>query len=147
VRPPADLAQKYAADGEFLGAFSPDSGLLATTSRRGTIHLWDLATGRERLTLQGHRNCSIRSLLFTPDHRFLFSGGDDSQVLQWDLTGRAIDGVWRTVKHDQQKLLHLWRQLGDADAALAHKAIWESAADPAGTVAFLEPRLKPMLRP
>jgi WD40 repeat protein len=134
-------------DGQLLGVFSPDNRLLVTTARRGTIHLWDLVTGAQRLRLQGHLAGSVRALLVTPDSRFLLSGGDDSQVLLWDLTGRASDGVWRTVKHGPSRQHELWGQLAGSDTATAHKAIWELAADPAGTVAFLTPRLKPVTVP
>ncbi len=141
------LSHVQPPDRALLGAFSPDNRLLATTAPQGTIQLWDLGTGRERLALTGHLAGAVRSLLFTPDHRFLFSGGDDSQVLQWDLTGRARDGVWRTVKHEPKQQLALWEQLAATDAAVAHNAVWELAADPAGTVAFLEGRLKPVSGP
>jgi RNA polymerase sigma factor (sigma-70 family) len=132
--------------GQVLGVFSPDNRLLVTTTLQGTIHLWDLASGQERLSLQGHLACSVRSVLFTPDQRFLFSGGDDSQVLQWDLTGRAIDGVWRTVRHESKQQLDLWARLGSTDAAAAHHAQWELAADPEGTVALLQTRLRRVVR-
>jgi RNA polymerase sigma factor (sigma-70 family) len=80
VQPPAD---------HYLALFSPDNRLLVTTTLDGSIHLWELATGKERLTLKGHLGGGVPALLFTPDQRFLISGGDDSQVLLWDLTGRV----------------------------------------------------------
>ncbi len=144
VRPSGGPVFKDGVSSQALGVFSPDNRLLATTSLEGTIHLWDLASGQERLRLHGHLVGSVRSLLFTRDLRFLFSGGDDSQVLQWDLTGRAGDGVWRTVHHEPPQQMDLWNRLADADAQAAHKALWELAADPDGTVAFLRARLKPV---
>ncbi len=133
--------------GHLLGAFSSDNRLLVTTGPQGTVHLWELATGGERLTLHGHLPGSVRAALFTPDQRFLLTGGDDSQVLQWDLTGRARDGVWRTTRHEPKRQAELWSQLASADAAVANGAIWELAADPAGTVSFLQARLKPVTGP
>jgi RNA polymerase sigma factor (sigma-70 family) len=140
------LEQVRPPERHLLGAFSPDRRLLATTAPEGTIHLWDLVTGEQRLRLPGHRGCSVRALLFTPDNRSLFSGGDDSQVLLWDLTARALDGVWRTLRHDPKTQSALWDALAAKDAAAAHRALWELAADPAGTVAFLRGRLKPATR-
>jgi hypothetical protein len=134
-------------DDAHLGAFSPDNRLVVTTSPQGAIQVWELATGRERLDLHGHLAGAVRSLLFTPDRRSLFSGGDDSQVLQWDLTGRAGDGVWRAAEHAPAKQLELWEQLGASDARVAHEALWELAADRAGTVAFLRTWLKPVSGP
>jgi WD40 repeat protein len=138
-------------DGAHLGAFSPDNRMLVTNSLKRIVQLWDLATGQQRLSLHGHLGPTYYparlSVLFTPDTRFLFTGGDDSQVLQWDLTGRALDAVWRTVQHAPKIQRELWEQLANADAHLAHKVLWELAADPAGTVAFMEPRLKPVEPP
>jgi RNA polymerase sigma factor (sigma-70 family) len=130
-----------------LGAFSPDNRLVVTTAPEGTIHLWDLASGKERLSMRGHTGANVRSVLFTPDQRFLFSGGDDAQVLQWDLTGRARDGMWRAAHHDAKQQQQLWTQLISDEPGVAHKAIWELAADPAATVAMLERRLKPLAGP
>ena len=79
VRPPANHQ---------LGIFSPDARLLVTTTPSGTIHLWELATGKERMQLRGHLAGNVAALLFTPDGRSLFSGGDDTQVLEWDLIGQ-----------------------------------------------------------
>jgi RNA polymerase sigma factor (sigma-70 family) len=131
-------------DGELLGAFSPDERLLATTAAAGGISVWDVATGAKRRSLRGHLGGAVRSVLFAPDHRSLFSGGDDSQVLQWDLTGRAPDGVWRVVQHPAATLEALWKKVAAGDAATAHAAVWELAADPVGTVAFLRERVKPL---
>jgi RNA polymerase sigma factor (sigma-70 family) len=141
TRRPLDHVQP--PDGELLGAFSADDRLLATTGADGGIHVWDLATGQKRRSLHGHLGGAVRSILFAPDHRCLYSGGDDSQVLQWDLTGRAGDGVWCTVEHAPAMQRALWEKLTAADAALAHAAVWALAADPAGTVAFLRDRVKP----
>jgi hypothetical protein len=65
-------------------------------------------------------------------------------VLQWDLTTRSPDGVWRTASHDPPKRQALWATLAGTDTPAAHKAIWELAADPEGTVGFLETKLKPV---
>jgi WD40 repeat protein len=35
-------------------AFSPDGKTLASASMDHTVKLWDVATGKERLTLKGH---------------------------------------------------------------------------------------------
>jgi WD40 repeat protein len=62
--------------------FSPDGKTLASGSRDKTIKLWDVETGKVRLTLEGHTNW-VTSLAFHPDGDRLASGGDIT-VRLWD---------------------------------------------------------------
>jgi RNA polymerase sigma factor (sigma-70 family) len=69
-------------------AWSPDGKILAASyhdprSGRGSIHLWDMATGTERQRLPTHRQ-AIQSLTFTPDCRTLVGGGI-GVIRLWDL--------------------------------------------------------------
>jgi WD40 repeat protein len=53
--------------------------------QKGTIAVWETATGRIRLTiggLSGHVDC----LAFSPDGRLLVTGLDDATALVWDLS-------------------------------------------------------------
>ena len=86
-------------------ALSPDGRYLATgglvAHLRGSdadppIHLWELASGQEVATLEGHKE-STRGLAFSPDGRLLAScsGGNrssnDQTVRIWDVaTGREL---------------------------------------------------------
>jgi RNA polymerase sigma factor (sigma-70 family) len=123
--------------------FSPDSRLVLTTTLEGVIDIWEIATGQKRLSLKGHLPGQISTLAFLPGRRTLASGSADTQVLLWDLTGCTPDGVWRAFKHSPEKLRELWSALAAPDAAVAHRAIWELAADPAGAVPFLAQHLRP----
>jgi WD40 repeat protein len=123
--------------------FSPDSRLTLNATHDGIIDVWEIATGQKRLQLKGHLPGEIPALAYLRDGRTLASGGADSQVLFWDLTGRAPDGVWRTVRHMPEKLVALWDALAAPDAAQAHRAIWELVADPEGIPRFLAEKLRP----
>jgi RNA polymerase sigma factor (sigma-70 family) len=124
--------------------FSPDERMLLS-SQRGVIHLREVATGLERGPLRGHLG-SIHPccLAFSPDGRTLASGGGDTQVLLWDLAGRAPDGHWQPTRHSPRRLGELWEALARDDAPGAYRAIWELAADPEGAVRFLEEHLSPV---
>ncbi len=83
-------------------AFSTDGSLLACASanadRKGTIHVWDLATAEELVRLEAH-NGSVDALAFSPDGKKLVSGGGllppgerrDYLIRIWDtVTGKEL---------------------------------------------------------
>ncbi|QSV73638.1 MAG: WD40 repeat domain-containing protein [Aphanizomenon flos-aquae KM1D3_PB] len=52
-----------------------------------TIKIWDLETGTEKFTLQGHSNW-VNAIALTPDGQTLISGSDDNTIKIWDLATR-----------------------------------------------------------
>jgi WD40 repeat protein len=127
--------------------FAHDSRTMLTADLQGVIHLWEVATGKERGRLRGHLSYEIGSLVLSADGRMLVSGGYDSQVLMWDLTGRMLDGQWHTARQPAEKLRTAWEALAADDAKAAYAALWQLAADPEGTIALLRERLRPVPRP
>jgi WD40 repeat protein len=69
-------------------AFSPDGKTLATGSHDKTIKLWDVKTGKEQATLEGHTH-PVSSVTFSPDGKTLASGSENG-VRLWDVaTGKT----------------------------------------------------------
>ncbi|KAH0463733.1 hypothetical protein IEQ34_006519 [Dendrobium chrysotoxum] len=70
-------------------AFDPSNSWFCTGSADRTIKIWDVATGRLKLTLTGHIE-QIRGLAVSQRHTYLFSAGDDKQVKCWDLEQNKV---------------------------------------------------------
>src|SRR5262249_36543614 len=101
--------------------FSADGRILFTPYGRIT-QLWEVAPGQERCRLEGHLGNKVSSLLPTSDGRMLFSGGDDTQVLAWDLAGRR-----GAAKASAAQIQAGWDALAGADARAAFRAVWALA--------------------
>ena len=69
-------------------ALSPDCKLAATGGVDGSIHIWELATGKLVRVIVGH-NSHILSLSWSPDGNTIASGGrGDSRIRLWDAAQR-----------------------------------------------------------
>jgi WD40 repeat protein/serine/threonine protein kinase len=77
-------------------AFHPDGSKLASGGSwpDNTVRLWDLATGKNLLTLHGHKN-SIRSLRFSPDGTRLVTASQDQTARLWDARTGELTAVLR----------------------------------------------------
>jgi WD40 repeat protein/serine/threonine protein kinase len=64
-------------------AFSPDGRRLVTGGERHTARIWDVETGKELKTLEGHSG-DIHAVAFSPDGRWVAAGGEGSTVRVWD---------------------------------------------------------------
>jgi WD40 repeat protein len=123
---PLTLAQ---TDLIYAVAFSPDGKKLAISSRDQTVKLWDVAAGRELLTLRGHTH-AIHSVAFSPDGRKLATGSFDRTARLWDaatgqtlLTLKEHRGTVRTVAFSpDSKLL----ATGGEDRAIK---LWDATTD------------------
>jgi WD40 repeat protein len=80
---PAGRLLRHTAPVSAVG-FSPDGGMLASSSYDGTTILWDLATRQQIGQPLAWDDKPIDALAFTPDGRRLAVASDDGSVILWN---------------------------------------------------------------
>jgi hypothetical protein len=124
-------------DGVCPMVFSPDGRTILWGGwRKAPVRVLEVATGKERSRLEGHRG-RIISLDLSADGKRLVSASLDTTALVWDLSNRPIAG-----RLSDAALAACWDDLAGADAARAHQAMRLLAGDPARAVPFLDKRLR-----
>jgi WD40 repeat protein len=84
-----ELMQFQHAAYVWAAAFSPDGRRVLTGSEH-TLHLWDCESGKELAKFQGHVG-AVRSVAFSNDGLWAFSGGHDTTVRQWEVaSGKEV---------------------------------------------------------
>src|SRR5437588_473831 len=108
----------------------------------GNLRLWQVATGKQLGSLEGHRG-EVTAVAFSPDGTRLVSGGADNAALVWDVTRLRPAKAPASAPLTNEALNELWSQLAGEDAAKAYRAIGRFAEAPAQAVPFLSRRLAP----
>jgi RNA polymerase sigma factor (sigma-70 family) len=106
------------------------------------IRLWDLASGEEVASFEGH-DWDLTALAFAPDGGRLASGFTDGTVLVWDTAPvqRSLRGRVRPLS--AAELEECWAALAGEDAHQAQQAVWRLALDPERAVPWLRARVRP----
>ena len=120
-------------------AFAPDGRTLAWAEQTGVVHWLELATWSERVKWDGHAGMNlnlVNALTFSADSRLLISGANDATALVWDL----YDCSAMVLSAEQRDAC--WIDLGDKEAAKAHRAVCRLIAAPSDALTLLRLRLK-----
>ena len=70
-------------------AIEPGNEWFASGAGDRTIKIWDMGTGKLKLTLTGHIS-TVRGLAVSPRHPYLFSCAEDKKVKCWDLETNKV---------------------------------------------------------
>ncbi len=84
MRIPITTLRHRQGDVVYSVIFSPDGTILASGSHDHIVKLWDVATGENIATLEGHTG-AVSSVAFSPNGLILASGSEDSTVRLWDV--------------------------------------------------------------
>lgn len=93
-------------------AVEPGNEWFATGSADRTIKVWDLASGKLKVTLTGHLS-AVRGLAISPSRPYMFSAGEDKTVKCWDLEQNKVirhyhghlSGVYAVALHPELDLV------------------------------------------
>jgi WD40 repeat protein len=121
-------------------AVSPDGKMLVSGDEDGVLTLWELATGKRRGVLEGHRG-PVGSFAFSADGKRLSSGSRDTTALLWDVTSVAAAGKPPPRELTAKDLDAMWADLRSDDAAAAYRAVMVLAAFPTESVPYLRKRV------
>jgi WD40 repeat protein len=73
--------------------YSPDGVLLATADRSNGLFVWEAATAREYLNLQGHKE-AVCDVSWRPDSNVLASASMDGTVKLWEMNEGKNPKSW-----------------------------------------------------
>jgi len=117
-------------------AVSPDNRFVASAHFHHWLILWETLSGKPIRSWHAHEG-DMKKLVFAPDGRRLVSLNEDGTALAWDLTGRLWDDP------RPKDLGQAWDDLGEADAARAHRAVRALAEAGDRGAALLGERVRP----
>jgi WD40 repeat protein len=118
-------------------AISPNGQLLASCGWDERVCLWEMATGKEILSVKDHSD-SVSGVAFSPDGTKLASCGSDGLVLVWDIGKRIRGKPLADQPLTVAELKEHWSTLSNADPARAYVALETLGAIPKQSVPFVK---------
>lgn len=74
-------------------AFSPDGQILASSSVKNDIKIWNFRTGELLRTLIQHSDV-VHSIAFSPDGQIFASGSQDGTIKIWSVSTKPVKFLW-----------------------------------------------------
>jgi RNA polymerase sigma factor (sigma-70 family) len=134
---PERVSHRYSG----TSALSPDGRTLYVSYNTGEIVCYEVATGKPRRTLTGHRGY-IGGLALSADGRRLLSGSHDGTALVWDVTLAGASAP-RPKPLTEAEAAKLWEALERDNTKAAFAALTELAASPEQALALMKRHIKP----
>jgi len=84
-----------------VGTFSPDNAFLAAITREGNLVIWNVDDGIEFLRFKAHVSPggglkAGRTIAYSPDGKYIISGGSDKSVKLWNSeTGALVRDIYK----------------------------------------------------
>jgi WD40 repeat protein len=132
---PAAGLLRYAPDGRTLVAVP-----FTAPGQLTSIYLIEVASGQVRCQFTGHQG-GVQDLAYAPANKVLVSGGNDTTILLWDLTGSQLARAQGAPAGKQLEIL--WTDLASTTGAQPHQAMGRLIAFPASALELLKKNLQP----
>jgi hypothetical protein len=131
-----------AEDGATALLFLSGGRVLAAGDVSGAVRAWDLTTVKQLGHWEGHERF-IHVLAFCPRTGLLYSGGDDSTVLAWEVSAWRRAVAPRLPWPPTGRLDALWEDLASDSGLTGLRATWVLTDHPDQAGAIMRARLIP----
>lgn len=111
--------------------FAPDASVFASSSKDGSVKLWDTVNNRVANTIRNaHSGAEVSSVEFSDDSRYLLTSGKDGETRRWEIsTGRQVDS-YSGARHRSFNHGAVFDFSGDyimaPDEASGHVLVWSA---------------------
>ena len=81
---------------------------------------------------------AVTSVAMTPDGRMAISGGADTSLIVWDVTGHSPQGRLNPMNLGPNELQNGWNDLSSEETPRGNRALWEMVAGAKDSVPSLD---------
>jgi WD40 repeat protein len=108
-------------------ATDPQTALLASGSKDGTVRIWNWKKGTCLVTLEGHRDM-VTALAFSPNGKKIASAGHEPEIYLWDVESGKRLATWKGHAKDVRGLQFAPDGKLLASASVDHTVkLWDAA--------------------